>query len=135
MPLFPWSDRYLLGIASIDEQHVRLVEVLNNLHDAMRARQGAAALEAQLEALLRYTIDHFAHEERLFRQHGYPDGPAHTREHEQLRQKVLAFRKQLKANELALPVEVMSFLRDWLSNHILVSDAAYVEFLKSRGAR
>jgi len=134
MALFEWSDELSVGIASIDEQHKRLVMIVNDLHDAMLRREGRQALERTFAELTDYMDEHFAHEESLLDAHDYPDAEAHRTEHEQLAHKVDELRRQFEAGRATITVEVMEFLRDWFRSHIVVSDRRYVRFLLDTGA-
>jgi len=47
--------------------------------------------------------------------------------------KVLAFKKQFDTGKASVTPELMTFLQDWLTNHILTVDQKYGEFLNSKG--
>ncbi|MCC6408567.1 MAG: bacteriohemerythrin [Planctomycetes bacterium] len=134
MALMTWTDKYATGIASIDNQHKKLIEMLNNLQDAMLAGQGNEAIAKILDGLVQYTVTHFAHEEKLFATHGYAEAASHKAEHDKLAKQVLEFQAQIKAGKTKLSAAVMNFLRDWLNNHILGTDKKYAPFLKGKGA-
>ncbi|MCK6447713.1 MAG: bacteriohemerythrin [Planctomycetes bacterium] len=133
MALMTWTDKYATGIASIDNQHKKLIELLNQLQDAMLAGSGNDAIAKILDGLVQYTVTHFAHEEKLFAAHGYIEAANHKAEHEKLAKKVAEFQREFKAGKTKLSVTVMNFLRDWLNSHILVTDMKYAPFLKAKG--
>ena len=134
MALMTWTDKYVLGIQSIDTQHQKLVEMINELQDAMLAGKANDQTGKILDGLVRYTVTHFAHEETLFAKHGYADSTAHKAEHDKLQQQVAEFQTQFKAGQSKLSPQLMNFLRDWLNGHILGSDKKYAPFLKGKGA-
>jgi hemerythrin len=131
--LFPWSEKYQVGIGFVDTQHKQLVDIINRLHQAMATGKGKDQLETTLQELIQYTKAHFAAEEKVLESHSYPDFPAHHAEHERLTSVVEEFRRKLANKEVALSVGVMDFLKDWLGNHILGVDKRYAPFLKSQG--
>jgi hemerythrin len=131
--LFPWSEIYSVKIGIVDTQHKNLVNILNELHQAMVGGHGKDKLGQVLSNLIKYTQVHFATEEKLMQAHGYTDFPAHKAEHDQLTSRVLEYRRKFLANEIGLTVEVMDFLKDWLSKHILGSDKKYAPFLNAKG--
>ncbi len=133
--LFVWNDSYSTGIREIDAQHKKLVDILNALYDAMSKGQGNQALGKLLDELIKYTVVHFATEERLFKLHGYPDTLAHKREHDELASKVLQLQKDFAAGKVSLSMQVASFLKNWLTNHILGADKKYAPFLSSKGVK
>ena len=131
--LFPWSSTYSVKIGIVDVQHKNLVSIVNELHQAMVGGHGKDTLRSILANLIKYTQEHFAMEERLMQSHNYPDYSAHKTEHDRLSGTVLDFQRKFQANEIGLTIEVMSFLKDWLTKHILGSDKRYSPFLNSKG--
>jgi hemerythrin len=133
MPLFPWKEEYCVGIGIIDSQHKHLVELLNAVYDASKVGKGREVLGKALEDLITYTTVHFATEEDYMKLHAYPDYEAHHAEHCALTEKVQAFWTQWQGRKVALTADVLTFLRDWLTNHILGADRKYGQFLASHG--
>jgi hemerythrin len=131
--LFLWSEIYSVKIGIVDTQHKNLVNILNELHQSMLGAQGKDKVGQVLLNLIKYTQVHFAMEEKLMQSHGYPDFPAHKAEHDQLANTVLEFQRKFLSNEVGLTVEMMDFLKDWLSKHILDSDKKYGPFLNAKG--
>lgn len=135
MAFFNWEDRFSVGIAEIDMQHRKLVQMLNELYDAMKAGKGNEMVGKILGAMIQYTAGHFATEERCMKLHGYPDFAAHKKEHDSLTQQVLDLQEQFKTGQAALSVKVGSFLKSWLINHISGTDMAYSPYLRSKGMK
>ena len=131
--LFPWSDTYNVKIGIVDIQHKKLVSIINELHQAMVGGHGKEKLGSILANLIDYTKMHFATEEKLMESRGYPDYPDHKGEHDRLTGKVVEFQRKFQANEVGLTIEVMDFLKDWLSKHIMGSDKRYGPFLNAKG--
>jgi hemerythrin len=133
MALISWSNALSVNIKELDDQHKCLIELVNNLHDAMKAGKGNAIIGPILSDLLSYTSFHFATEEKYFQQYAYPEFPRHKKEHDELTKKTKELNASYREGKLTITIEVMTFLKDWLSNHILVSDKKYSPFLCSRG--
>ena len=129
--MFEWSNSYSVGINSIDAQHQNLFALGRELHTAMSNGQGKASLAKILDRLVRYTTVHFAHEERLMRLADYPDLAAHAAAHAALTQKVLQFQKDFEAGRVTMTVQLLQFLKGWLSHHIQGSDQKYAPHVKS----
>lgn len=129
MPFIEWSERISVGHPLIDSDHHKLIDLVNRLHDAMTHRRGAAVLGEVLRELIDYTRVHFAHEERLMREHSYPKLHEHRRQHADLVGRVLDLERKFTAGVVLLSVEVMEFLKQWLTVHIMEHDKALAVFL------
>jgi hemerythrin len=135
MPLITWSDTMSVGVARIDKEHQKLIELINLLHAEMSHGKSNQVMGKVLEELIAYTKTHFATEETLFRTHGYPDATAHKNEHDGLTKKVLDVQAEFKAGKTFIGVATLNFLRDWLTQHILKQDMAYKLFFGSKGVK
>lgn len=133
MAFMQWKDSYSVNIREIDEQHKKLVGLINDLFDAMTQGHGKEVLGKVIQGLVDYTVFHFGTEERLFQAHGYPETAQHKAEHERFTQKVLEFKKGFDAGTALLTKDILKFLSDWLNGHILVVDKKYGPYLNSKG--
>jgi hemerythrin len=111
------------------------VKIINELHQAMIGGHGKDQLGKILSSLVSYTQAHFKTEENLMESHGYPEYTIHKAEHDRLTRTVLDFQSNFQKNEVGLTIEVMDFLKDWLSKHIMGIDKKYTPFLNSKGVR
>ena len=59
MSLINWSDNYSVKVAKFDNQHKNLVNMINEMHEAMRSGRGKDALKPILQKLVNYTVQHF----------------------------------------------------------------------------
>ncbi len=135
MPLITWSDELSVNIKQVDGQHMKLLELLNGFHEAMKLGKGRQTMSRTFSELLHYTEYHFGTEEDYFEKYGYPDLVAHKREHEALTKQAVELSERYSRGEPVLSAETMTFLKNWLSNHILGSDKKYGPFLNSKGVR
>lgn len=133
MPIMTWNNTLATGIPSIDAQHQQLVGYVNELYDAMTKGQGKEATGKILTRLVDYTVKHFAQEEQYFARTGYPDTAAHIAEHEHLKKQVGEFGRKFQTGQATVNAELMNFLRNWLTAHIMMSDKKYVPHLKAKG--
>lgn len=134
MSLINWNNSLSAGVGFIDDDHHRLVEMVNQLHDAMKVGHGKDVLGGLLDGLVEYTRSHFRREEDAMLRHRYPDSAAHKHEHEDLLTKVMDFKRKFASGEVSLTVEVMGFLSNWLGTHIMGSDKKLGQFLQMRQA-
>ncbi len=135
MSLMEWKDSFSVSVADIDKQHHKLVDMLNELHDAMQQGKGADALEQILNNMAEYTVVHFKDEEALMKKYGYPRYEEHKALHDAFVEKVAGFQEQLKQKKILLSLSVSSFLRDWLQEHILKVDMDYSQFFQDKGVK
>lgn len=130
MALIEWTDSLSVEDEELDSQHQRLVFLLNELHDSMRAGKGTEVLGATLNALIDYTTYHFESEEKLCELAGYPDLDKHRAEHQKLVRQVSELRGKFQEGSLLLSVEVLQFLKNWVTEHITHSDSDYARYIK-----
>jgi hemerythrin len=136
MPLMKWSENLHVGIPRVDEQHKRLVQMVNDLYDALQEHCTKEVIGFTLDELLAYTQNHFAMEEEYFDKFGYLDAAKHKDEHLALTEEVRGLISLYKLSEGdAVGVPLLEFLKKWLYNHILISDKKYAPFLKACGAQ
>ena len=135
MSLITWDDKFSVDIGEVDQQHQRLVDIINELHDAMKAGQGKNVLGKILLELIQYTGSHFAAEEKYFIEFKYPDAEAHKKEHVYFVQKVLDFKEEFEQGRMTVSIELLYFLRDWLMKHIKVSDKKYAPLFQEKGLK
>ncbi len=133
--LVEWTPALSVGLATIDDQHKVLVNLINELHAAMRRRKSDAIMLDVVNRLKDYTVKHFGNEEELFKRHGYPERGEHEAVHRKFVQKVLEFESGLKGGTAKVTMDIMRFLKDWLVSHIQGTDTKYAPFLKSKGVR
>lgn len=134
MALVVWSEKLSVGVGSIDDQHKKLVTLLNQLHDGMIAGRGKEVVGPVLKGLIDYTATHFKYEEDLFARTGYADTAAHKKEHADLVRRVLEVQKTYnEKGPSVLTIQVMNFLKDWLTSHIQGSDQKYRPHLLAKG--
>ena len=128
-----WLDSYNLGIAGIDDQHHLLVGLINDLAGAMKEGKSREVLSEILTGLAAYTVYHFAIEEKLFNQYGYPEAATHEKEHRGFIKKVNEYKREFGAGSFTVSMDMLSFLSDWLIEHICKSDKSWAKFLEDKG--
>lgn len=133
MALMEWSPAFSVKVKKYDDQHKKLVDLINQLHDAMKAGQGTAVLGTVLQSLISYTSSHFADEEKLMQAHAYPDYARHKAAHEALVKKVLDLQQKFQTGNAMVTMNVLSFLKEWLVTHIQGEDKKYGIFFNGKG--
>jgi hemerythrin len=130
--LIAWNRSYSVNVRSCDAQHQQLFSVMNKLHEAMKAGKGRVVLAEIVDELDMYTKTHFRAEEALMERAQYPELNEHRAQHRYFVSQVAQFRKDLQA-DAGNAVAVLTFLKDWLANHIQQTDKMYSSHLNSSG--
>lgn len=133
MPFFEWKEDYGVGIRVVDQQHRRLVSLVDELYEAMKAGKGSQGARRVLNGLVDYTKTHFRTEEEFMKAHSYPGFLAHKKEHDDLANQAEELLFQVEHGKLTVPMETGKFLKDWLAGHIMGTDKKLGRFLTARG--
>jgi len=133
MAFLEWDDSFSVKVGEIDNQHHELVNMLNNLNGAMKTGKCKDNLGGILDEMVDYAATHFAFEERYFDQFDYLKSFTHKKEHAKFVKKVLAFQDGFENGHTILSLDVMTFLKEWLVNHIKGSDKEYTQCFNENG--
>jgi hemerythrin len=133
MDLIAWNDGFSVNIKEIDEQHKKLIKLINDLNSAMGSGKGKDVLGSVLTGLVEYTKIHFAAEEGLMQKHQYPAYQSHKILHDALTKQVVDVTNKFQEGKSIVTIEVMNFLKDWLTNHIQNTDKKYTAHLNGKG--
>jgi len=133
MPLFTWNSSYSVKVKRFDDDHQQLFNIINELHEGMKAGRGKEVLHDVLTKLLRYTERHFTAEEAVMKELAYPGLAAQTEQHRKFTSKIKEVADQYKAGTIGLSVSVLDFLSKWLTQHIVGVDKQYSDFMNAKG--
>jgi len=133
MSLVTWDQSYSVKVKRCDQEHQKLFQLMNALHDAMRVGKGRTLIQQILGELNDYTKIHFRAEEGLMELAKYPALAGHRIEHQKFVTRVAQFQKDLDAGTGGNSVAVLEFLKDWLVKHIQKIDQSYSAHLNAHG--
>lgn len=128
-----WRDEYSVGIESIDNDHKRLLNLINQLQTAVHYQTGEQFEREALDAVVDYTRGHFQREEELMESHDYPELEAHRAEHRQMIERVDGMLEEYRRNPQSGLEDAVQYLKNWLIHHINGTDQAYSGYLHDRG--
>jgi hemerythrin-like metal-binding protein len=129
-PLVSWGPNLQFGLEDIDQQHHKLVDMINQLHKAVMLGKSKDEIGTIVAGLADYTVYHFTDEEKAFLDTPYPYKDQHIAIHKKFVDQVVALQGQLAAGKTVLGSDTLVFLKDWLVNHIQGTDRAYVEHVR-----
>jgi hemerythrin len=124
-----WRPDFELGIPEIDQQHKKIIELINTLNDAFIRDETKGKLGGILDEMSDYASYHFKTEEKLFKSRNFPFAKEHIAQHEHFTKKVQDYKTKFAAGH-SVTFQVLIFLRRWLTDHILDSDREYVDLVK-----
>ena len=125
-----WNEFYELGIDKIDEQHKKLVGIINKLYDAFMEGKAQDVIDETLAEMEAYADYHFKTEEQLFSGHNYPDSEVHIGLHAKFFERANFYKEEYNAGKENVHYQLLDYLKDWLLNHIQGEDVKYLEFFK-----
>jgi hemerythrin-like metal-binding protein len=135
MTILSWKPAYETGMPEIDAEHQAMFACINQLHDSATGNGPREAGVRLIQQLVDYAERHFAREEELMQNAGFPDLDEHRRQHHEARQTVHRFRNDYLDGRNVAAVEVLAFLSVWIDEHILGTDFAYVRHLAAQPQR
>jgi len=128
-----WKSEYSIGIPEIDAQHRQLLECIDRLETAADEHQRELSVYFVLEELTDYSRVTFAVEEIVMRLFDYPGLEAHAAEHRKFSERLQSMEKaELQIHDMH--TQVSTYLREWLTRHIMISDKQCAAYLLGQGA-
>ncbi len=130
--IFPWDESYSIGIPVIDEEHKKLLALVNRFLKALHTKDEKAVIASTFDSLIEYTEKHFANEEEFMAKHKYPALKEHKKEHQRLAKQVVEMNKD---RDYVFSDNIADFLISWLTNHIMLTDKKYAEYIASKDSK
>jgi hemerythrin len=124
-----WKDSFSVGIPAVDDDHRRMIGLLNEISAALEQRDYPAC-EDHFDRFIALAADHFQREERYLFATAYPQATEHARHHGRLL--VMAgevrerCRKLIEANQMT---ECFNDLVAFLVDDILGADILFKSYL------
>ena len=128
-----WRESFSVKIPSIDKQHGKLVEMVNELYKHLHQEITDEFLSKLLKQLEDYSEYHFNHEEELMQQYNFSGYDEHKTAHEQFKEKIAHYKQNLSAQDSSELIDFATFLKNWLLQHIMGMDKKYSELFLEKG--
>ncbi|BHH85938.1 bacteriohemerythrin [Desulforhopalus sp. 52FAK] len=132
MAVIKWRDSYSTGIEVVDDEHKKLVDLIEAMYTSIRDKEPKETVERVLTEIVEYTQTHFNNEEALMEEKEYPDLETHKAEHQNLIEEVGEYKDRLLNDFPDGRQELYRFLREWLINHIMESDKAFGAYVSEQ---
>jgi hemerythrin-like metal-binding protein len=135
MATITWNKSLSVQIDSIDEQHKKLIDLINSFYENINQGSNKEKISEMIRSLKNYTIFHFSTEEKYMKKFDYPEFNNHKLEHDKFIESVLNFEERYKSGKLLLSIEITSFIKDWITNHIMGTDKRYSDYFIKHGVK
>ncbi|MCK5236682.1 MAG: hemerythrin family protein [Deltaproteobacteria bacterium] len=133
MEQIQWDESFSVGVAQMDREHKRIIEMINLLLRDPEADTSSETVSEILTRITKYAGEHFATEEEILERHGYPELSSHKEKHRAFRKKAVAFCLDTMDGQISVPADALYYLKEWWTQHILTVDMRLSSFYKERG--
>ena len=129
-----WNDGLLIGVKVVDDDHKNLLDIINKLSEAVNEDTNKKEFEILFDKLEMYAKEHFSREEVLLKKCAYKDFDNHQYQHQFFANKIIELKKSFfSKDDYFNQKEVITFLTDWLMNHIVNEDLKFINCLQKVG--
>ncbi len=133
--MIEWDDKYSVGISRIDEEHKKFIDIINKAIIAKEHSKNPEELKEVLYRITRYATIHFSTEETYMKKFNYLEYQHHKEEHDDFAIKALVYNRRVADGNSQIANEILEYLKQWLINHIQVTDKKYVDCFKKNGLK
>lgn len=130
-----WGEDFSVGVRDLDEQHKRIVAVVNTLIGMIDTKVESEVISDTLTKMTQYASDHFKAEEQYMLDYGYPEYLSQKKQHQEFKKKTVDFCVGTMVHKATVPAEIFMYLKSWWTNHILQEDMKYKEFFHAKGLK
>ncbi len=133
--MIKWNEKYNVGVSKIDEEHKKLIDIINEAVVASRHKDNSEEIIGILREMSDFAQTHFATEETYMLECGYPDYEQHKKEHQDFTIETIAFLDDVGKSNSKLAHEILAHLKVWLVSHIQGTDRGYIGCFKKHGLK
>lgn len=133
MELINWKDEFSVGVVQLDEQHKKLIGMINRLIKDQHELTDPRLIAELLTEMTDYAQEHFRAEEYLMAEYDYDRKRSHEEQHRAFIEKTIAFCNASDVGPNILSVALLDYLKTWLIGHILHEDMRYKDFFNAKG--
>ncbi len=131
--MIEWEDKFSVGISMIDEEHKKLISIINRAIHAKEHHSNPDEIEDVLIEMNNYALMHFKTEEDYMEEFDYPEYQSHKEEHDNFFIKNMSCFDKVIKGDYQIASEILEYLLQWLAKHIQVTDRQYIDCFKKNG--
>jgi len=129
-----WNPSFSVNVKKFDDQHMRIFELLNELHASMKEGRGSLIIMDTLNSLISFTDTHFVEEEQLMFSTDYANRVKHIDLHIKIITNIYKLKQEFVSGDSDIvTIKTLSLLNDLLVNHIKIEDKKYSMFFNDKG--
>ncbi len=133
--MIEWDDKYSVGISIIDNEHKKLISIMNKAVVLEQNSNNPKEIAEVLNEMNKYAQSHFATEEAYMIKVNHPDYENHRKEHQAFSIETMAFFDKITNSNRQLICEILEHLKSWLVKHVLGTDTKYISCFKEHGLK
>jgi len=133
--MIKWNDKYSVDISLIDKQHKKLFELISKAEIVEKLNNNPKNVLAILDQMTEYVLEHFEIEERYMKEFNFSGYQSHKNEHIDFTNTTLDYKNRAIGGEFQVTGEILEYLKQWIVNHIQVTDKKYIDCFKQNGLK
>ena len=133
--MIEWDDKYSMGMSKIDDEHKQFFDIVNKAIAAKEHNDNPEELREVLHSITMYAITHFSTEENYMIEFNYPEYQYHKEKHHGFSEKMIEYCERVADGDSQVSNEILEYLKQWLVNHIQVTDREYIDYFKRNGLK
>jgi len=133
MEIIIWRDEFSVGVAEMDQQHKKLLAIINRLIAEQKVLTNPKTIADLLTGLTDYADEHFRAEEFLTAEYDYDRKTEQEAQHKAFIEKTQSFCLAGNVGPNILSEALLGYLGTWLIGHILIEDMQYKNYFINKG--
>jgi hemerythrin-like metal-binding protein len=130
MSYFEWADDMVVDHGSLDADHMKAVDLLNELHSATTLGQGREVVGPLLAKLVTASAEHIEREEQFMAAINFPGLSEHQLGHIEFMLNLEVLQEKYERGCITVASQLSTVLRDWVSVHIRRYDKQIYFFMQ-----
>mgnify|MGYP000678134687 CR=1 FL=1 len=131
--MIEWDEKYSVGLSMIDEEHKKFIDIINKAIAAKQRNNNQEEILEILNEMAKHAQELFKTEETYMIKFNYPEYQYHKEEHIDFSVKTQVYQSSIINDDYQTANEILEYLKQWLVNHIQITDKKYVECFKKNG--
>ena len=129
-----WDENLSVGYIEIDGHHKKLISIVDEVYTLLDLpiNEYRVKVGKVLKRLSDYTNYHFTEEEKVMKQHRYPELEEHSKIHSSFIKKLNEVLPLMASGDKKTAIEMYKFLTNWIIKHIAIEDHKWSNFIHEK---